>query len=159
MFEKICNLFCALPASTVSSLVSYTGSTVLRYGIAEPQTGCSSSVAVHVAITTRPGRGISLPWGSETGCVTKTELEVWTWRNWKVLFEVQSTAYAGLELGVPDGVDTACDFMDSLCRLDPGILLRRRGGRGGGVYTGGFGDAMRSSKAGGSSSRRNCCCS
>ena len=131
MFEKMCNLFCTLPAtSTVSSLISYTGSTVLRYGIAEPETGCNSSVAVHVAIAARPGRGISSPWGSETGCVMKTELEVWTWRNWKVLFEVQSTAYAGLELGVPDEMDTACDFMDSLCRLDPGMLAEAEGREG-----------------------------
>ena len=131
MFEKMCNLFCALPAaSTVSSPVSYTGSTVIRYGIAEPETGCSSSVAVHVAIAARPGRGISSPWGSETGCVTKTELEVWTWRNWKVVFGVQSTAYAGLQPGVLDGMDTAWDFMDSLCRLDPGMLAEAEGREG-----------------------------
>jgi hypothetical protein len=43
---------------------------------------------------------------------------------------VQSTAYAGLELGVPDGMDTACDFMDSLCRLDPGMLAEAEGQEG-----------------------------
>jgi len=53
------------------------------------------------------GVGISLPGASRAGWVRKSELDVWTWRSWKDLFGVQSTAYAGFALDVPGAADWA----------------------------------------------------
>ena len=56
------------------------------------------------------GTAMSLPWESRYwGWVTKSEFDVWTWRRWKVLLGVQSTAYAGL-LGA-----AVVDLIESLC--------------------------------------------
>jgi hypothetical protein len=47
------------------------------------------------------------------GRVTNRLLEVCTWRSWKAAFGVQSTAYAGLEVG-PDAEEGGCDLRDRL---------------------------------------------
>ena len=67
---------------------------------------------MHDALARVAGIGISLPWASSAGWVTKSEFDVWTWRSWKVLFGVQSTAYAGFASGAT--VEAASDLMDSL---------------------------------------------
>jgi hypothetical protein len=77
----------------------------------------ASSVAVHSAMARVAGVGISLPWASRAGWVTKSELDVWTWRSWKVLFGVQSTAYAGFAFDVPEAADGTWDLMQSLAYM------------------------------------------
>lgn len=72
---------------------------------------------LHRAIARVTGIGISLPWASRAGWVTKSELDVWTWRTWNDLPGVQSTAYAGFALCVPVAAEKACDLMDSLARV------------------------------------------
>lgn len=61
--------------------------------------------------------------------MTKREFDVATWRSWKVLLGVQSTAYAAFGLGVPEVVEGGCDLMDSLCKSE-GVTFpwRRRDG-------------------------------
>ena len=82
---------------------------------------------MHDAIARVAGIGISLPWASSADCVTKTEFDVWTWRSWKVLFGVQSTAYAGFAFG-PEAAEGACDLMDSLAvQGEKGSTEKRHG--------------------------------
>lgn len=119
---------------------------------AEASEGSNSRVAGHDAMAHVAGAGMSLPWESRSlGCVTKSEFDVWTWRRWKVLLGVQSTAYAGRSLLA------ALDLIESLCAAEDQKGIHAAAGRELGAHRGGLGPSSRAATSEGSSSSCSFC--